>query len=135
MKAVRFVAILSAALAAPALAQTPQGLSEGRTFEERGGEALYAHVCAACHQADGGGAIGAGAYPALANDPRLISAQYVATLVLRGRAGMPPVGVMMNDDQVADVVNYAREHFGGFREEPISAAAIKALRSAPVKNP
>ena len=123
-----FLACGLALCAAPALAQSPPGLSKGWTFEERGGEALYAHVCAACHQPDGAGAVGAGAYPALANNPRLVSAQYVAALVLEGRAGMPAVGAMMDDGQVADVVAFARARFGGFKDDPLSAAAVKALR-------
>jgi cytochrome c len=36
-------------------------MSEGQGFTESGGAALYAQVCAACHQAGGEGATGAAA--------------------------------------------------------------------------
>ena len=48
--------------------------------------------------------------------------------MLEGRAGMPAVGAMMDDGQVADVVAFARARFGGFKDDPLSAAAVKALR-------
>jgi mono/diheme cytochrome c family protein len=105
-----------------------QELSHGRGFDERGGEALYANVCAACHQPDAKGAVGAGAYPALAGDPNLASADYVAFVVVNGLRGMPPVGRMMSDEQVADVVNYVRGHFGNAYDDAISAATVAAAR-------
>ena len=58
-------------------------------FTEQGGAAVYAAVCAACHMPDGRGAIGAGAYPALAANPRLAAAGYPILVVLRGRKAMP----------------------------------------------
>jgi len=105
-----------------------QELSPGRGFDERGGEALYAHVCAACHQSDANGAVGAGAYPELAGDPNLASADYVAFVVLNGLRGMPPVGRMMSDEQVADAVNYLRDHFGNAYDDAISPATVAAAR-------
>jgi mono/diheme cytochrome c family protein len=107
-----------------------QELSHGRVFAERGGEALYAGVCAACHQPDAKGAIGAGAYPALEGDRNLASADYVAFVVLNGLRGMPPVGRMMSDEQVADVVNYVRARFGAGDDDAISAATVAAARLA-----
>ena len=105
-----------------------QELSQGRAFGERGGEALYASVCAACHQPDGKGAIGAGAYPALAGNANLASADYIAFVVLNGSRGMPPVGRMMSDEQVADVVNYVRSRFGAGYDDAISTATVAAAR-------
>jgi mono/diheme cytochrome c family protein len=32
-------------------------------------------------------------------------------VVVNGKRAMPPLGDMMNDDQVAAVVNYVRTHF------------------------
>ena len=40
-------------------------------FMYRDGEHLYRAICQGCHMADGKGAQGAGAYPALAANPRL----------------------------------------------------------------
>ncbi|HSG55053.1 MAG TPA: c-type cytochrome, partial [Paracoccaceae bacterium] len=42
------------------------------------GAEIYATVCAACHMPDAMGAVGAGFYPALANNPRLIASRYPA---------------------------------------------------------
>ena len=123
MRAFLLVPLLFVGTSAPA-----QELSHGRAFDERGGEALYANVCAACHQADAKGAIGAGAYPALAGDPNLASADYVAFVVLNGLRGMPPVGRMMSDEQVADVVNYVRSRFGAGYDDRVSAATVAAAR-------
>ena len=78
--------------------------------------------------ADGQGARGAGAYPALADNPRVATAPYLIVTIVRGRGGMPPFGAMLDDDQVAAVVNYVRTHFGNRSVEPISAADVHALR-------
>jgi len=114
-------------------AASGQGLasmSEGWIFEERGGEAIYAHVCAACHQPDGRGAVGAGAYPALAGDKNVAQATYVLSVLLNGQRAMPAVGRMMSDAQAADVINYVRARFGDVRGDMVSAADVKAARPA-----
>jgi mono/diheme cytochrome c family protein len=103
-------------------------LSAGWRFAEQGGEALYTHICAACHQADGEGAVGAAAYPALANNPNLASKDYVESVLLRGLRSMPALGRTMSDEQVADVVNYVRHRFGPRGDDPVSAAESKAAR-------
>jgi mono/diheme cytochrome c family protein len=110
-----------------ALAQS-QLLSKGWRFDEKGGEALYMRICAACHQRDGKGAVGAAAYPALAGDADLASAAYVEGVLLNGLRGMPPLGRLMSDEQVADVVNYVRSHFGNAYDDALSAADVRAAR-------
>jgi mono/diheme cytochrome c family protein len=104
-------------------------MSRGSTFDEQNGEALFAHVCAACHQADARGAIGAAAYPALAADANVASKDYVLELLLDGRGAMPPVGRMMSDAQIADVINYVRNHFGNAFPDAISPPEIAAARA------
>ena len=58
----------------PALAEDAPAksavMSHGWEFAEQGGAELFRNVCAACHQPDAKGAVGAGAYPPLADDPR-----------------------------------------------------------------
>ncbi|MGO9755365.1 MAG: c-type cytochrome [Roseiarcus sp.] len=110
-------------------------LSRGWVFGEQGGAALYAGVCAACHQPDAKGAVGAGAYPALAADKNLASADYMAVVLLDGLRGMPPLGKMMSDAQAADVINYVRTHFGNRYGDAISAGDIKARRPAAAPTP
>ena len=53
------------------------------------GHEVYTMVCQACHMADGKGAVGAGTVPALASNPRLKTAAYPITMVMKGRGGMP----------------------------------------------
>ena len=46
---------------------------------------------------------------------------------------MPPLGRMMSDEQVADVSNYVRTHFGNAYGEAISAAEVKAVRPPSIR--
>ena len=48
---------------------------------------------------------------------------------------MPPVGRMMSDKQVADVVNYVRTHFGNSYEADVSAAQVSAARRRTAPTP
>jgi mono/diheme cytochrome c family protein len=102
--------------------------SPGPTFVEQTGETLYAGICQGCHMANAKGAAGAGRYPALANDPKLAASGYAVTMVLRGLNGMPPIGQMMSDAQVAQVVNYVRTHFGNNYTDAVKPEDVKALR-------
>ncbi len=97
-------------------------------FTEQGGAAVYAAVCAACHMPDGRGAIGAGAYPALAANPRLAAAGYPILVVLRGRKAMPAFGRSLSDAQVAEVVGFIRSSFGNAYPDAPTAKDVAALR-------
>jgi mono/diheme cytochrome c family protein len=97
-------------------------------FAEQGGADLFRNVCAACHQPDAKGAVGAAAYPPLAANKKLVSTDFMLTVLLRGLRGMPAVGRMMSDQQVADVVNYVRTHFGNSYADTISADQVSAVR-------
>lgn len=125
------LAPFAAALLVTAVAAQEPTLSPGQKFAEQGGAAIYANVCAACHQVDAKGAVGAAAYPALAANGRLASADYVLRIVIRGQRDMPPLGGMMSDEQVAHVVNYIRSHFGNDYRDTVSAAAVHAARPPP----
>jgi mono/diheme cytochrome c family protein len=100
----------------------------GAKFSEPNGEKMYRRVCAACHMPDAKGAVGGGAYPALAANPNLAAAGYPVSVVLQGLNGMPPLGGMMSDQQVADVVNYIRTHFGNKYKDAVKAADVKEAR-------
>jgi mono/diheme cytochrome c family protein len=125
-----FAIALSAALAsgATASAEGLASMSRGWTLDEQGGAALFANVCAACHQSDGRGAAGAAAYPSLVGDKRLASSEYLESLLFNGQRGMPPVGRMMSDRQVADVINYVRARFGEGDGETLSVEDVAAAR-------
>ncbi|OZA18797.1 MAG: hypothetical protein B7X90_10945 [Novosphingobium sp. 17-62-19] len=99
-----------------------------RSFSEPDGEKLYRRVCAGCHMPDARGAQGAGMYPALAGNRNLASADYAIYVVVKGLHGMPGVGRMMTDAQVADVVNYVRTHFGNRYGDKVTAAQVGTVR-------
>ena len=124
--------VLSAAFGAPALAgdapAKDAAMSHGWEFGEQGGADLYSHVCAACHQPDAKGAVGAGVYPPLADDQNLASTDFVLTVLFGGLKGMPPLGEMMTDAQVADVVTYVRTHFGNTYTGAVSPAEVASAR-------
>jgi mono/diheme cytochrome c family protein len=98
------------------------------SYTQQSGEALYKGICQGCHMPDAKGAIGAGAYPALANNARLMSALYPIAVVLNGQRAMPPFGAELSDTQIANVINYIREHFGNRYQDTVSAAAVNAAR-------
>ena len=102
------------------------------------GRQIYEHICQGCHMPEAQGATGAGFYPKLAGDKKLISWQYVAVTVLNGKNGMPPFGfpadqvvqlrtTHLSDQQVADVVNYLRSHFDNKFPATVTAAQVAAL--------
>lgn len=115
---------------APAIAQSSAHptLSPAFTFVEKSGEEIYANVCQGCHMPDGKGATGAGTYPSLAGDTNLEQGGYPVTIVVNGLRGMPPVGRMMSDEQVAAVVNFVRTHFGNTYSDEVAAADVKSVR-------
>jgi mono/diheme cytochrome c family protein len=131
------IAVALAALASALADEAPQSaaMSRGRQFAEQGGADLFGNVCAACHQPDARGAVGAGAYPPLAADAKLASTDFLLSVLLQGLRGMPPVGRMMTDEQVADVANYVRTHFGNDYAPAISAADVSAARQQAKSDP
>ncbi len=124
--------VVSATVNAPALADdapaNSAAMSHGWEFSEQSGADLFRNVCAACHQPDAKGAVGAGAYPSLAEDQKLASTDFMLTLLLSGPSNMPALGDMMSNAQIADVVNYVRTHFGNAYPDAISAADVSAAR-------
>jgi mono/diheme cytochrome c family protein len=103
------------------------------------GEAIFHSICQGCHMPDAKGATGAGTYPALAGNRKLVSPQFMAAVVLFGRHDMPsfvmkPSGsrsffrdATLTDEQVAEVVNYVRTHFGNHYTDGLTAADVAAM--------
>ncbi len=100
----------------------------GGGFTEQGGEAIFKNVCQGCHMPDAKGAVGAGMYPALAKNPKLEVAGYPIAVVTNGQKAMPAFGGMMSDQQIADVVNYVRTHFGNNYKDKVAPADVKSAR-------
>lgn len=93
------------------------------------GDLVYHHICAACHMADGKGAVGAGArYPALAGDQKLSIAAYPTMMVLNGHGGMPWFAGILTDRQIADVVNYIRSHLGNHWTDAVTPEQVREMR-------
>lgn len=130
--------LLMAACSSPVMAQRI-GNVYGPALQAADGEQIYTHICRGCHMPAGQGAIGAGHYPALAGDPALSSASFVALTVLNGRRNMPRFAPradadefffalpVLSDAQVAAVTNYVRTHFGNHYSDRITAAEVAAL--------
>jgi mono/diheme cytochrome c family protein len=70
----------------------------------------------------------AGTYPSLTGNSNLQSGGYPVGIVVNGQRGMPPFGAMMDDDQVAAVVNYVRTHFGNGYQDAVTAEDVRAVR-------
>jgi mono/diheme cytochrome c family protein len=135
------------ALAAAALVNSPAradsaGIFDSATLSTSDGRQIFEQICQGCHMQNGQGAVGAGHFPALANNRTLASRQYMALTILMGRRNMPAFGVKhaigfggppptLSEEQIAAVINYVRTHFGNRYTDSITAAEVAALdRSA-----
>jgi mono/diheme cytochrome c family protein len=98
------------------------------SFPQQSGEDIFKGVCQGCHMPDAKGATGAGAYPALANNPHLEAAGYPVGVVLHGQKAMPWFSDYFSDEQVANVVNYVRTNFGNHYTDKVTPADVKAQR-------
>jgi mono/diheme cytochrome c family protein len=131
------------ALAAVALVNTrahadTAGIFDPAIFSTNDGREVFEHICQGCHMQNGQGAVGAGRYPALANNRTLASRQYMALTLLMGRRNMPAFGAKhaigfggpaatLSEEQIAAVINYVRSHFGNRYTDLITAAEVAAL--------
>ncbi len=107
-------------------------------FEQptRTGQEVYSSFCIHCHQQNGAGV--AGRYPPLAGSEWL-SGDTPVLIVLHGLQGeievkgqvysnvMAPWGGVLNDEEVAGVVNYIRSSWGNSGEKT-TAERVKQLR-------
>jgi mono/diheme cytochrome c family protein len=123
------LALVLAATASTAATPSSDGsFMSSRRFMQRDGEVIYRTVCQGCHMAAAQGAVGAGAYPALAKDVKLAAAEYAVLVVVNGSKGMPPFGALLDDEQVAAVINYVRSHFGNSYPDSVSPAEVRSAR-------
>ena len=130
------ITLLLVAAAASAPADSPMFTSRA-AIGSLSGEQIYNHICQGCHMSGAQGAVGAGAYPKLAANKKLVSWEFVALTVLNGRNGMPPFGrpasqepsraTHLTDAQIADVVNYVRSHFENKYKTNVTAGQVAAL--------
>ncbi len=109
-------------------------------FDPAKGASLYSANCAACHQPTGEGI--AGAFPPLKGNPAVLDADPTTQIntVLNGLHGlnvggtvyaapMPPFKGMLNDAQIADIINHERSSWGN-QGKQIDASDVMARRTA-----
>ena len=78
---------------------------------EETGEQLYLKKCAACHQPNGQGL--PNPIPPLKGSGYLqADPDQTATLILRGKAGMPAFHMFLSDEQISKILTYARSAWG-----------------------
>ena len=120
--------VVAGSTSAASVQSSDGSFMSSRRFMQRDGEVIYRTVCQSCHMAAAQGAVGAGAYPALANDPKLAVAGYSVLVVVNGSKDMPPFGALLDDEQVAAVVNYVRSHFGNSYPDTVSSVDVRSAR-------
>jgi mono/diheme cytochrome c family protein len=103
-------------------------------FPQQDGETIFHTVCQGCHMPNGQGASGAGAYPSLANNPKLAAAAYPIYIILNGQKAMPAFGASFDNVQIANIVNYVRMHFGNKYSDIVTVRDVIAARSQPTLN-
>ena len=99
------------------------------------GEEVYMNVCSACHQNGGEGL--PGAFPNLKESAIVNNRDFFqhVNVVLNGYdaenmyGAMPPQGENLSDAEVAAVINYEREHFGG-GAQPVTEEDVKQIRDS-----
>ncbi|MET0282233.1 MAG: cytochrome c [Steroidobacteraceae bacterium] len=134
MLAVLVAALVPAAAPAQIPADAPfssGGGGRAASFPSTDGKVIYEHICQSCHMADGqGGKLSPAAYPALAGNAKLAARAYPAMMVVNGLGAMPAFGSMLNDEQIAALVNYLRGNFGNKFTDTLSATEVRGLRPA-----
>ena len=94
------------------------------------GETVYVTSCAACHQVDGTGVVGA--FPSIrGSEVATGDVQTHLKLVMDGRTGtaMKPFGTQLSDVELAAVVTYQRNAFGNATGDVVQPAMISAARN------
>lgn len=95
--------------------------------QEADGKALFLKNCAACHQPTGKGI--PGAFPALAGSKFVQGkGSEVATVLLKGRGGMPDFSESLSDRDIATVLTFVRSNWGN-KADGLSEAEVGALRA------
>jgi len=107
--------------------------------DSKPGASVYVDSCAACHKTDGSGY--KRFFPQLSGNPVVLAADATSLIhivlsgaTLPGVKGapsaitMPAFGWRLNDQQVADVVNFIRTSWGNTAKEQVSASDVAKVR-------
>lgn len=118
----RVVLMAAALVAAPALAQKP-----AKAPPPHPGAEVYQNVCQACHMANALGGEGAAKIPALAKNGALEASGYPIMVVTGGKGAMPWFRGQLTDQQISDVINYVRTHFGNRYKDKVTPAMVAEM--------
>lgn len=66
---------------------------------------------------------------AQAKNDNMAAADYPIHVILHGQKGMPPLKGVLDDAQIAEVVNYIRSEFNGFNDDPATKEQVAAARN------
>lgn len=97
------------------------------TYVEPEGDAIYARRCSTCHGDDG---MGDAINPTLVGVDRVVDPDMIddhIEIVLQGEGQMPQFGAVLNDEEVAAVINHERTSWGndGGTIEPEEVARVR----------
>lgn len=107
----------------------PLSAEEQKRFDA--GREVFRNICMACHQPDGRGQDHLAAN--LIDSPlALAPAPVTVRILLNGKEGpiglMPPVGAVLSDEQIADVLTYIRREWGQ-PGTPVAPGIVKEVRA------
>jgi mono/diheme cytochrome c family protein len=112
-------------------------LSREEQARYEAGSGIYRNICQACHQPDGHGQARLAA-DLIGSELALAPAEVTSRILLNGKEGaiglMPPVGAILSDEQVADVLTYIRREWGQ-PGTPVDPATVKAVRALTARRP
>lgn len=114
-----------------AQAQTTTPTTEAFTageYTSTDGQEIYQTFCAGCHMPDGAGAVGAGRYPALAENPNLEYSSYAVHLTVNGQGAMPAFGSFLNDEQIVSLMTYMQTNLGNNYEPNATVEMVSDTR-------
>ena len=90
------------------------GAQHELTPEEQHGQRLFTAVCAVCHRADSTDPLNGPALKGIFKREYMpasglkVSEQQVRETIMHGRKNMPPLGGVMNDQQLNDIIAYLK---------------------------
>lgn len=128
LKVVIALALAFLPIAAVAQSDAEMMFTNPSRLTQTEGKNIYNAICAGCHMPEGEGAVGAGMYPALANNESLEAAGYPIYVIIHGQKAMPPLGGVLNDEQIAAVVEYVRTNFGNNYTEEVTIQEVTDSR-------
>ena len=115
----------------PGMAAPIAPLTPDEEVRFNAGAEVYKNICIACHQPDGRGQEKLAA-SLVDSTLALASPDVPARILLNGKEGpiglMPPVGSVLNDDQIAAVLTYIRREWGQ-AGTPVNPVVVKDTRA------